>query len=547
MARNSSCYESFIRNTRSQYILPLDSLGDKVLRSLELETICLRLLHRKLVAPKHPSSCSLQICLFEINMNRFNSILKAFLGPALIVGVLTLLWFFRGELFNVKLSNTAEATKTNAEIAEKQTVLEISEQARKNLGLISKPAKPQDYWRSVLIPGEIADRPGLSDRGVTSPAVGIVTAIHAFPGNTIHPGESMFTLRLFSEYLQNTQSELFKATQEIQLIQQEIERLSGAARSGAIPESRLIESRQQLNRQTTLVRAYEQDLLTRGLTPEQIQQVANGQFVSTIEVAAPPAMPDQAWLAPSDTNAVRQVSTALDASSANDQQARIDIAYEVQELRVELGQQVQAGQVLAQLANHLSLYVVGHAFKREAQYLADAAKQSRPVEIEFADDTQAPWPELQQSFAIHHLSNSLDSSSQTFDFFIPLANQFQAFEKENETHLIWRFRPGQRARIYVPVEKYENVYVLPSEAVVRVGPEAYVFRQNGDLFKQIPVHVLHEDRRSVVIANDGNIAKGSYLAQNAAASLNRVLKAQMAGGQQPGVHVHADGTTHAAH
>ncbi|MEZ6076114.1 MAG: hypothetical protein R3C56_10725 [Pirellulaceae bacterium] len=74
-----------------------------------------------------------------------------------------------------------------------------------------------------------------------------------------------------------------------------------------------------------------------------------------------------------------------------------------------------------------------------------------------------------------------------------------------------------------------------------------MFRQNGDLFKQLPVHVLHEDRRSVVIANDGVVTSGAYLAQGSAASLNRVLKSQSASGQQPGVHVHADGTVHAAH
>ncbi len=57
-----------------------------------------------------------------------------------------------------------------------------------------------------MIPGEVADRPGLSDRGVTSPAVGVVTAIHAFPGDTMRPGDPLFTLRLFSEYLQATQT-----------------------------------------------------------------------------------------------------------------------------------------------------------------------------------------------------------------------------------------------------------------------------------------------------------------------------------------------------
>ena len=166
-------------------------------------------------------------------MNRLKSRLKACIGPSIIVGVVALLWFFRAELFVGKRASDTHAEKKTNESTEKQTVLEISEQARKNLGLVVKAAKPQEYWQSVLIPGEIADRPGVSDRGVTSPAVGIVTAIHAFPGDTIRPGESLFTLRLFSEYLQNTQSELFKATQEVQLIQQEINRLSEAARVGS--------------------------------------------------------------------------------------------------------------------------------------------------------------------------------------------------------------------------------------------------------------------------------------------------------------------------
>ena len=223
------------------------------------------------------------------------------------------------------------------------------------------------------------------------------------------------------------------------------------------------------------------------------------------------------------------------------------IAYEVQELAVELGQQVQAGQLLANLSNHQSLYIVGHAFKREAVFLEQAAQERRPIEIEFAEDDQGRWPALQQTFTIRHLSNSIDTNSRTFDFYIPLSNQSRSYGEAGQVFLVWRFRPGQRVRIHIPVEPFENVFVLPAEAVVRVGPEAYVFRQNGDLFKQIPVHVLHEDRRSVVIANDGSITAGAYLAQNSAASLDRVLKSQSASGTQPGVHVHADGTVHAAH
>lgn len=434
-------------------------------------------------------------------------------------------------------SKPPAATKDDAVTpVQKPKVLELSAQARKNLKLVSKPARLQTYWRTVLIPGEIVDRPGLSDRGVTSPAVGVVTQVHAFPGDTVSAGQPLFTLRLFSEYLQNTQSELFKATRETVLVQEQIDRLSEVAKSGAIPEAKIIELKNQLRRQNALILAYRQDLLTRGLSHAQIEQVTEGNFVSTIDVAAPPAINT-----PSSTAAVQPAHLQLVSAQGD------ELAYEVQELSVELGQQVQAGQLLAKLSNHHSLFVVGHAFKQEAPFLERAAQERRPITIEFAEDDGAHWPTLDQTFEIRHLANSIDSASRTFDFFLPLTNQSRGYSKQGETFLVWRFRPGQRARLHVPVEEYKDVYVLPAAAVVREGPEAFVFRQNGDLFDRRPVHVLYEDRRFAVIENDGSVTPGMYLAESAAASLNRVLKAQAASGEQPGLHVHPDGTVHAAH
>ncbi|MEO8269184.1 MAG: HlyD family efflux transporter periplasmic adaptor subunit [Aureliella sp.] len=469
------------------------------------------------------------------------STIKLLVGPAIVLAVIFACWTFRRQMFPRQETTTAAESKSTLEPDGKQTVLEISEQARKNLSLVSKAVRPQSYWRTVVIPGEVADRPGISDRGVTSPAVGVVTAIHAFPGDTMRPGEALFTLRLFSEYLQTTQTQLFKARQETSIVQAEIDRLSGLVSSGAVSRSRLIELEADISRQNTLIQAARQELLTRGLTPQQIEQIETRTFVSTVDVVAPPVRELSTQSSRPPTQTIQQVSNINEI--VQDQ----GIAYEVQELAVELGQQVQAGQLLANLSNHQSLYVVGHAFKREAAFLEQAAQENRPVEIEFAEDEAKSWPELQQTFQIRHLSNSIDKNNRTFDFFVPLNNQSRAFEKQAKLFLVWRFRPGQRARIYVPVERFDDAFVLPSEAVVREGPEAYVFRQNGDLFKQIPVHVLHEDRRSVVVANDGSITAGAFLAQGSAASLNRVLKSQSASGKEPGVHVHADGTTHAAH
>ncbi|MDB5339587.1 MAG: efflux transporter, family, subunit [Planctomycetaceae bacterium] len=415
-------------------------------------------------------------------------------------------------------------------------VLKLSEQARKNLGLVSKPAKPQTYWRTIQVPGAITDRPGKSDRGVTSPVVGVVTQVHAFPGDTVHPGDRLFTLRLISEYIQNTQSELFKATKESQLISEEKVRIETLAKTGTVPGSKLIELNQQLRRQLAAIQGYRQDLLTRGLNPGQIEGVTEGQFVASIEVFAPPALPATGSANSSES---KQEQLVDDATTS--------LAYEVQDLKVDLGTQVQAGQLLSVLANHHSLYIAGHAFKQDAPFLEKAAQNAWPINVEFSEDDHVYWPTLNQTFHIRHLSNSIDVESRTFDFFIPLTNQSRGYEQDGRTFVVWRFRPGQRARLHVPVEELKDVIVLPAAAVVREGPEAYVFRQNGDLFNRLPVHVLHEDRLNVVIANDGSVTPGLYLAQSSAASLNRVLKAQAASGMRADVHVHADGTTHAPH
>lgn len=416
-------------------------------------------------------------------------------------------------------------------------VLELGEQARKNLNLITKVALPSDYWRTITIPGIVADRPGVSDRGVTAPAVGVVSEIHVFPGDTVVPGQRLVTVRLFSEYLQATQTQLFKASHEATLIQNQLDRLGDAATSGAISGARLIELKNDLRRQQAIILASKQELLNRGLNIVQIDGVSTGTFVSAIDVAAPPARADSSMLKGLVQPTIQTVS----------HEVGVGITYEVQSLAVELGQTVQAGELIISLANHQSLYVVGHAFKREAGLIEQAAQRTTPIEVQFSDDSANLWPPLEQQFQIRHFSNTIDPDTRTFDFFIPLQNQSRTYEKDGNSFLVWRFRPGQRTRIEVPVEKLSNVFVMPSEAVVREGPDAYVYRRSGKLFKQIAVHVIHEDRSNVVIANDGSITPGAIIAQNAAASLRRVLKAQSASGAQPGMHVHADGTVHAAH
>lgn len=429
---------------------------------------------------------------------------------------------------------TDKEPSAKAKIADGNTPVRISAEARKNLGVFAKSLQPTTYFRKIEVPGVITDRPGISDRGVVAPVTGIVTKIFAYPGTTVAPNSPLFALRLVSESLHTSQLELFKATKEIDIARQQKKRLEGLAESGGIAGSRLIEIDNQIQRMDVNVQAYQQDLKARGLSEKQIDGAAKGDFVAEITVNAP------------GEQALKATEVVL-AAALEGEPARLPFSFELQVLKVDLGQQVEAGQLLCNLADHRALQIEGQGFKKDMPLIQRTAKEQLPIKVAFELDEGNNWPALPSELKISHVANLIDTETRTFSFFLPLDNQWQSYAEGGQARLIWRYRPGDRVNLSISVEKMENVYVLPLAALVREGPEAFVFRQNGDLFDRVPVHVVNEDSTSVIIANDGTLRKGSFIAQTAAASLNRVLKAQLASGIPTNIHVHADGTTHEAH
>lgn len=457
---------------------------------------------------------------------------KWFVGVALLAGLAVGGW----ALSNAWQSGDAGHDEAGTPLPATGMVqkLRLSPQAQKNLALVAKPIQLTTYWRKVDVPGTIVDRPGVSDRGVVAPVTGIVSSIFAYPGDTVEPNSPLFSIRLVSESLHASQLEMFKATREIENANAQLQRLSDAAESGALPRSKIIEIENQVRVLEATVQAYRQDLIARGLSEASIDSAARGQFAAETTVSAP------------GEQAIRLASLEQDEDGGQVPR-RIPFAFELHELNVELGQQVQAGELLCGLADHRTLLIEGRGFKDDMPLVQEATKKGWDVDVEFDQPAQGDWPPAPQQLQIHHVANTIDAESRTFGFYLVLKNTWQSYERNGQTRLLWRFRPGDRVRLRVAVDKLENVFVLPKDAVVREGPEVYVFRQNGDLFDRKPVHVLHEDRLNVVLANDGSIRPGLYVTQNAAASLNRVLKAQAASGAPAKLHVHADGTVHGAH
>lgn len=451
------------------------------------------------------------------------------LKPLATVAVLTGLGFAgyatRDHWLPVLLPHRPAATAEAAgEPAAPVTKVIVNEQAQANLGLTAKPLKAQTYWKTIQVPGMVVDRPGLSDRGVTAPVTGVVAKIAHVPGDTVRPGDTLFTLKVLSESLHLTQTDLFKATQDITLAQAQKKRLKESA--GAVPEARLIEVDNQVARLEVAVKAYRQELLSRGFTPDQIDGVTTGTFVREITVAAPP----------------RPAAASLGGTSSGTPAE--PPAFEVQELKVDLGQQVQAGQTLCTLSNHQTLAVEGRAFRDETPLLERSVTERWPIEVDFQEEASAKWGEVRQAFHIRHLSNTIDPVNRTFAFLMPLENESRVVKDGERTQMLWRFRPGQKVRLLVKVEEVKNVFVLPTDAVARDGPEAFVFTQNVNTFERKACRVLMQDRQQVILANDGSLLPGSYVVQAGAVQLNRMVKAGGASGVPKGYHIHADGSLH---
>jgi len=442
-------------------------------------------------------------------------------------------WFGYRQWLAGRPKSAGETTKKPVAVG--TLPVKLTPQARKNMGLVVEPIKLDTYSRKIELPGTVTDRPGISDRGVVAPVGGVITQIHIQPGQTIPRSGALFTLRLVSNELHTSQRELFKASDEITITKEKRERLAELAKDGGIPKARMIEIDNDIRRLEATIAAYEQDLQSRGLSQEQIAAAARGKFLKEITVTAP------------DESEMAEVAPVALTSQGDSEPDKATFRFEIQDLKVELGQQVETGEVLCVLADHRSLLIEGHGFAEDLPLVQRAAQEELPIEVEFETAEGKDWPPLPAEMRIHHVANTIDPDSRTFAFYLVLENQWRAYFHDGQPRLLWRFRPGNRVRMRVTVEKMEKVFILPQAAVVREGPEAYVFRQNGDLFDRRPVRVVAEDRESVVIANDGSLRRGFFIAQNGAASLNRVLKAQSSSGLPAGVHVHADGTVHAAH
>jgi multidrug efflux pump subunit AcrA (membrane-fusion protein) len=407
--------------------------------------------------------------------------------------------------------------------------IELSEQARKNIGLRVGEVVLDEFDRKITVPGIVVERPGQTNMMIAAPFTGIVTGVSTIRGETVASGDRLFTLRLTHEDLVQAQTEFLKTLGQLDVERRELERLDDVS-SGAIPRRTILERQYEVEKLEAALRAEREALRLHGLSTEQVERIVTERtLVRELQVTVP-------MLHAADAS----VHSEIEGHAHTGEQELKSGRFVVEELDVQVGEAVEAGRTLAHLADYGELFVEGRAFQQDAAEVVHAAENKREVTLVLDEDLSSPAsePTTIPGLSIVYIANKVERDSRALPFYVALPNDVVRREDRGEHEFVtWRYKPGQRLQVRVPVrvpaDKPEKVIVLPTGALAQEGAESFVFVENGDHFDRRPVHVLYRDQFDAVIANDGSLFPGETVAVSAAHQLQMALKNKSGGAVDP--------------
>jgi multidrug efflux pump subunit AcrA (membrane-fusion protein) len=389
-----------------------------------------------------------------------------------------------------------------------QTSIELSAGGLKNINFQPVTVELSTYVQSVSMPAVVVERPGRSQLHVTAPLTGIVTKIHPIEGAAVAPGSELFEIRLTHEELVAAQRDLVRTAESLDVVNREIARLESLG-EGVVAGKRILEQQYEKQKLEASLRAERQALRLHGLSEEQVAAILSGrELLGSLSVQAP-------------------------SHEDQNETCRHEHLFHVQQLAVKPGQQVEAGQMLCVLADHCELYVEGRAFEDDAQRLREATEKGWSVSASILLGERET--DIVRDLELLYLADQIDPVSRAFRFYLRLPNEVVLDRTSPRGHrfIQWRFKPGQRMQLSVPLARWDDRIVLPVEAVIDESAETYVYQQNGDHFDRVSVHVEHRDRSSVVIENDGSLLPGDVVAGRGAYQMHLALENKSGGGLDP--------------
>lgn len=392
---------------------------------------------------------------------------------------------------------------------EKDTI-ELSEEARKNIGLETATVRKGSYEKTIAVPAVVVERQSESRSSVVAHLGGLVSKVYLRQGEKVSPGQPLFELELRHDDAVSLQAEFLNQLGVLARNEKELKRLQDVA-SGVIPRKRLIEQNYMIDKAKTELDSLRQSLMLHHLSMEQISEIERGRkLLESITIVAPP-YPD---------------------GHAGDE---LEHQYHVSEISTNRGEGVDHGQQLCVLSDFGRLYVEGQAFEDDVQQLASVAGSDKLIRVVPSNaHSGARADELE--LKLLYVADQVDRESRALKFYLELANQQLSDShggSSKSQFVSWKYRPGQRMEVHLPTsDRLDDKIVLPPDAVAIDGPNAFVFLSRGEYFDRQEVHVLLRDKNAVVIEADKKLL-GRRIAMTAAYQIHVAIKNASGAGADP--------------
>ena len=392
----------------------------------------------------------------------------------------------------------------------------FSPTAAKNIGLDDSAittVEVVDYYKSLSFPAVIVERPGFSTITVPSPVSGVVTRIYHETGVSVVPGEPLFDILLNQQELVKAQTEFLALLKRREINVAELDRLAGVDPQIVPRQRRELEyEKLQIDSEIEIQKNV---LLLQGLNELDITDSLekNGTMIRHMTVYVPPFS--------------REENVASKAHT-DDGEEHI---FTINELYATTGANVTVGDSLCQLFDYCKLAIKGKVFATHERFITQALASKSRVTARFGGNSSR---EIVEGLFLRSIDNHIDATSGTLFCYVDLKNHFTTYTVNGETnprrYTKWHFKPGQRCELTVEYEPLLNCIVLPVDAVARDLQEFCVFEWVGNeednrIWRKTPVHVIHQTKDVVVIANDGSVFPGTNVAVKGARFLLSALDA----------------------
>ena len=193
-------------------------------------------------------------------------------------------------------------------------------------------------------------------------------------------------MRLTHEELVQAQGDLLRTAESLDVTKREISRIEDLARDGAIAGKTLIDLNYEKQKSEAVLRAQSQTLVLHGLTEDQVADILKTRKL------------------------LPKLSVSVPEVAADEKTDSTDRTLQVQELRVEQGQHVTAGDVLFILADHRELFIEGKAFEQDVQAVSKAVAEDWKVSAII--ESKATRPEdIVSDLSVLYMANKVDPDS----------------------------------------------------------------------------------------------------------------------------------------